>query len=472
MTAGTPAVTAGTRAVTAVTVHYGMPRGSRTLPRGSRPGSIPGGSGRERERDMGRECTMGGDTRAVRRGTAILASVALAASISVAAVGAPAGAAVLGTASTAVLGKANNAGTLTVQAPGVTVLKKGNKSFVKGKSKQKIKTGDTVQTDGTGFAEITFADGSITRLDNNTVFTLDRVTTKTGARQVEGTVSAGQTWNRVQTLSTGDSFEQKGNDATAAVLGTAFVTKCQFPSGGVAFKVVKTKKALRKLRKATKNCNFTLIDGKLALTALNGVVNVNRGQQIAVATGGQASDVETYPPDILFTDQWIVRNLGSDSDAGIAEASGEPTADDLKQARIEGAWPVQLTVTAGTGFRNLGPRSRTYTFSGSGNQVTLSRETANGTRVIPLTYVDGLYSGVDPDLGVQDCVLDDGTVSVPNGLQNSGTITFSPSAAVPTNGLWRATGLVGTVTETATQVAGRADQCLTGTATFGLVANR
>ena len=406
-----------------------------------------------------------GDRGRIRRWTAIIATVAVGASFSIVAIGAPAGAAVLGQSTP-------KTGTLTVEAPGVTLLKKGNPKFVKGKSNQKIKTGDTVQTDATGFAQIAFPDGSITRLDNNTVFTLERLSTKTGEREVEGTVSAGQTWNRVQTLSTGDSFEQKGNDATAAVLGTAFVTKCEFPTGGVAFKVVKTKKALKKLRKATKNCNFTLVDGKLKLTALNKVVDVNRGQQVDVATGGQAGDAEVYPPDVLFTDKWILRNLGADAAAGIAEAGGTATAEDLKQARIEGSWPVTLTVTNGGGFRNIGTRQRTYTFSGSGNQVTLTRETATGSRVIPLTYADGVYSGTDPDLGVQDCVLDDGSVSVPSGLRNSGTISFTPTAAVAEGGLWRATELGGTVTETATQVAGAANQCLTGTATFGLSASR
>jgi len=69
-------------------------------------------------------------------------------------------------------------------------------------------------------------------------------------------------------------------------------------------------------------------------------------------------------------------------------------------------------------------------------------------------------------------VLDNGTVSVVNGLKNSSTISFTPSAAVAEGGLWRATGLSGSVTETATQVAGAANQCQTGTATFALVASR
>ena len=378
-------------------------------------------------------------------------------------------------ADAAVLGKATKSGSLTVEAPGVLVLKKGASSFTQAKSNTKIKTGDTIQTDGTGLAEIGFPDGSLTRLDHNTVFTLEKLVSTTGNRQVQGTVSAGQTWNRVQKLSESDTFEQKGNGATAAVLGTSFVTKCSLPTG-VAFQVVKTKKALRKLKKAS-TCDFTLVDGKLKLSAQNKVVGVTRGQSVKVDGSGNAGDAQTVAPDILFTDKWILANLGADAKAGKSEANGQPTTEDLKQARIEGSWPVTLTLTQNTAFRNIqSPLSRTYAFTGSCTggpcTVTLSAQTANGTHVIPLTFADGVYTGTDPDLGTQDCVLDDGTVSVANGLKNSSTISFSPTSAVPDNGLWRATGIAGSATETATQVARAASQCQAGTATFSLIASR
>jgi len=399
-----------------------------------------------------------------------IASVAALTAATLATIVAPAGA--------AVLGQQPRNGTLTVQAPGVTLLKKGAAKFVDvsdSKKATKVKTGDTVQTDATGYAEIAYSDGSLTRLDHNTVFTLQKLANKTGDRQIEGTVSAGQTWNRVQKLSETDSFEQKANGATAAVLGTAFVTKCDLSPGKV-FKVVKTKKALRKLQRSS-TCEFTLIDGKLRLTALDKVVDVARGQEVGVASDGAATDAETFAPDILFTDQWIIRNLEADTRAGIDEASGTPTAEDLAQARIEGSWPVTLTVTQNDGFRDLGGSfARTYAFTGSCDggtcTVTLTRQTAVGERVIPLTYADGVYTGQDPDLGTQNCLLDDNTVSVPNGLRNSGTVSFTPTSAVPENGLWRATGLAGTVTETATQIAGPANACQTGTATFTLIASR
>src|SRR5262245_56997240 len=93
------------------------------------------------------------------RSTAVITAGALVASLCL--VATPAGAATKPT------------GTLKVESPGVTVLKKGSSDFSKGKTNQKVGIGDTIQTDGSGLAQITFKDGSLTRLDHGTVFTLD-----------------------------------------------------------------------------------------------------------------------------------------------------------------------------------------------------------------------------------------------------------------------------------------------------------
>src|SRR5215813_10900010 len=135
------------------------------------------------------------------RNTAVITVGALVASLCL--VATPAGAATKPT------------GTLTVDAPGVSVLKKGEGSFTKGKTNEKVAIGDTIQTDATGLAQIKYKDGSLTRLNHGTIFTLDKLVNTTGKRQVEGTVSTGETWNRVQKLSESESFQQKGNGATA-----------------------------------------------------------------------------------------------------------------------------------------------------------------------------------------------------------------------------------------------------------------
>ena len=394
------------------------------------------------------------------RGTAVLTAAALVASLCLV-VAAPAGAA------------AKPTGTLTVESPGVTVLKKGSSDFTKGKTDQKVGIGDTIQTDASGLVQIAFKDGSLTRLDHDTIFTLDKLVNTTGKRQVEGTVSAGQTWNRVQKLSESESFQQKGNGATAVVAGTAFVTKCSLPTG-TAFTAVKTKKQLKKLQKSSK-CDFTLVDGKLTLNSLGKSVPVDRGQSASVDAAGNAGNAVTVPPDIFYNNQWILTNLDLDDKAGIAEVKGAATAEDLKHAVLTGApWTVTLTVTSTTGFRDLtngSTKTRTYTFASGAGGVTLTAQTANGSVVIPLTYADGVYSG-NADLGLQNCELDNGSVSVANGIRTSQTVSLSATSAAPAAGLWRANGLNGTVTENADQVAGAAGQCRTGSATFALTSSR
>src|SRR4051794_3933041 len=434
---------------------------SEGAPSGLECSAEPGGEGvvmprRKRvceveERGVG---TFGGRWRS----TAVITVGALVASLCL--IAAPAGAATKPT------------GSLTVEAPGVTVLKKGSTGFTKGKTNQKVGIGDTIQTDASGLAELKYSDGSITRLDHGSVFTIDKLVNKTGQRQVQGTVSAGQTWNRVQKLSENGTFQQKGNGATATTVGTAFVTKCSLPAG-TAFTVVKTKKQLKKLQKASK-CDFTLVDGKLALTSLGKNVAMTAGQSTSVDASGNAGDAVTVPPGIFFSDQWITTNLDLDAKAGIDEARGTPTAENLKRARIDGTWTVTLTVSSTTGFRDLangGVKTRTYTFNGSSSGVTVTAQTANGSVVIPLAYADGVYSG-NADLGVQNCELDNGTVAVVNGIHNTQTVSLSATGAVPQSGLWSANALGGTVTENADQIAGAAGQCLTGSATFALTASR
>lgn len=384
--------------------------------------------------------------------------------------------AVVGPAAAGVGPKAN-AGRLTVETRGVTVLKKGASAFVKARNNQSVKAGDTVQTDVTGYAEILFPDGSVTRLDHSTVFAIHALATTKGTRQIEASVTTGRTWNRVQKLSEseGSTFRQRGGGATAAVLGTGFLTVCS-PAPDTTLAVVTTKKALRQLQQAPQSCTFTLVDGKIELTTPEQVVEVNPGQQVQVVDG-TAGEPEVIAPDILLADPWVTRNLAADANAGIVEPKVAPTPDDLLRASIEGAWSVTLTVTNPGDFRNLAdPLIRAYSVASDCTSgeclLILTAQTANGTRVIPLTYTDGVYAGRDPGLGTQDCVLDDGTVAVPSGLANALTLTFTTTDAVDENGVWRATALSGTVTETAIQIAGDPDQCRAGTATFALIASR
>ena len=119
--------------------------------------------------------------------------------------------------------------TLKIQQSGVEVKAKGAAAFAPAKEGQTLKQGDALKTDATGRAEISYTDGSLTRLGESTEFSISKLTDKKGARQTQGTLTVGSTWNRAAKVSESGSFEIKAGGATAAVEGTAFVVKCPPP---------------------------------------------------------------------------------------------------------------------------------------------------------------------------------------------------------------------------------------------------
>ncbi len=116
--------------------------------------------------------------------------------------------------------------TLKIQTDGVQVKAKGSSGFEAAKEGQGLKQGDALKTDATGRAEIAYTDGSLTRLGESTEFSITKLTNKKGARQTQGTLTVGSTWNRAAKVSESGSFEIKAGGATAAVEGTAFVASC------------------------------------------------------------------------------------------------------------------------------------------------------------------------------------------------------------------------------------------------------
>jgi FecR protein len=115
---------------------------------------------------------------------------------------------------------------LKIMHDGVTVKHKGQSTFVAAANGEAIRQGDTINTDATGKAEIDYTDGSLTRLNVVTIYTISKLTNDRGGRQTQGTLSVGETWNRAAKVSETGSFEVKAGGTTAAVEGTAFVVSC------------------------------------------------------------------------------------------------------------------------------------------------------------------------------------------------------------------------------------------------------
>ena len=106
-------------------------------------------------------------------------------------------------------------GSASVQRPGTT-------TAAAAQSGDGLEDGDTVATSAGGRAAILYPDGSVTRLDVNTVVKVSAH--RAGAAvQTSFQQSAGLTWNRVQRLVGLASFKVSGpNSASADVRGTTF----------------------------------------------------------------------------------------------------------------------------------------------------------------------------------------------------------------------------------------------------------
>ena len=121
---------------------------------------------------------------------------------------------------------------LTIRTPNVDIKTKKKTSYSKGSSGQVLHQGDTLNTDATaGLAEISYTDGSYTRLGPNTEFSITKLSEKQGVRQTQGTLTVGSTWNRAAKVAETGSFEVKAGGATAAVEGTLFSVVCTVTAG-------------------------------------------------------------------------------------------------------------------------------------------------------------------------------------------------------------------------------------------------
>ena len=228
-----------------------------------------------------------------RRRVAIGLLAALVVDAGLVAIALPAGAARVGGQDESAEVENESVATLTIIEEGASIRRSGKESFKPATDGQKLRVGDTVQTDATGFVEIVYADDSFTRLDVNTTFTIESLTDEAGNRKIKGSVESGQTWNRVEALTENESFEQEGAGATAAVTGTAFAVSCVSPG----------------------NCTFTSVVDGVTLTTIDGELQPLAPLEICAADEVDAtnSDLCDEPSELteaaLIANAWLMQNL-------------------------------------------------------------------------------------------------------------------------------------------------------------------
>lgn len=118
-------------------------------------------------------------------------------------------------------------GTVEVQA--------GRGAFAPGEEGQTLQAGDTVRTGADGRAEIEYFDGSITRLDVDTTFTLRELASfpdEPNSKVIDAEQAEGRTFERITEITDSQSrFDVETPTATASVRGTTYLLTIH-PGGG------------------------------------------------------------------------------------------------------------------------------------------------------------------------------------------------------------------------------------------------
>ena len=105
----------------------------------------------------------------------------------------------------------------------VAIKKVGKKTWESVKASSKVQEGDEVLTLEKSYAVVKFPDGSMTKISENTQVLFEKLRkSKDGKILVSIVIQKGGTYNVVQKVVTGSSFEVKAGSVTAGVRGTTF----------------------------------------------------------------------------------------------------------------------------------------------------------------------------------------------------------------------------------------------------------
>lgn len=189
-------------------------------------------------------------------------------------------------------------GDATAIAPGVELRPGVSGTFAALAAPTPVAVGDALRTDATGYAEVAYGDGSRTRLDVNTTFEVLELTDNAGAATTRTAMAVGRTWHRVESAGqAGEEFSVETSQATATVIGTAFMIAC--PTGD--------------------SCTYLVAEGSLRLTLADGTVIDLIAPSAVNVTNGVPGPVLAVPFDAVFGDPWLADNGSRDTVAGFAD---------------------------------------------------------------------------------------------------------------------------------------------------------
>ena len=105
----------------------------------------------------------------------------------------------------------------------VLLLSKGETRFQKATFNMPVKTGDKIETKKESRCELTYHDGSVVRIDEQSIYTVEKAIITGEQKEVESKLSIGKLWANLKKLVRGkDSWRLKSPAAVVAVRGTVY----------------------------------------------------------------------------------------------------------------------------------------------------------------------------------------------------------------------------------------------------------
>jgi hypothetical protein len=304
-----------------------------------------------------------------------------------------------------------------------------------------IAPGTSIET-GDGEATITYDDGSLLRLDNDTTVEFNQTS--------QGSLTTGRVWARVATQKAAEPYriETSAGDVTAT--GTAFVVTCPTEAA----------------------CTVVVVEGSVDATAKGSTISVKAPSSMLLGSA-QSTPVNW---DNVFGDPWVLKAANADESIGWIGPVGLAKTLGPTFASMSGTFTATRTITECAPDNSSLCRTpigttaeRTYVFSLEcsmgfpcrGKVRTEYTGARSGEKVEAI--VDAMFDGASYrwELTVGDnplCTIDEESDGVIDKYFGEGSFTLAwtltPSAAdVTGTGIFSVTTATGTVTTKETVLA-------------------